>query len=437
MLRAGWLAALICYAALALWLLRHSPSIPSDDAFFFVGGTLRFSVLEFRPHFPGYPGFIFFSKLLHLLGLSSKQAVFFLSLFSALALPPLATWAARDNGASEAGRLLVFFTVLTQPFLSLVGLSMMSDATGIAFFFAAISLMGKEKYGSSGVCAGLALACRPSFLVPVALVLFAQWCRKKEARLKLFIATAGTLFLFFGAVLLLEGSSYMNEALRFTKGHFSVWGNTSFEESANRASWLDAIATEPIAFAALLLLMLFGALTFAAKPKITPLFIAMLSSVLWTAFAQNPESLRHVLLPSVLVVVWMASVRVKYTNYTLLIAALLQLILWPQILLNEPNLSPLEQVGNYLSKQNEGLLITNHGLYTLRDKLGQHQVIDAYYTHSTRIHVQLSNQQRLWKVSSSTPSENWCKAALDFKGRVPGEKKLLLFSVCPKPDEDY
>ena len=52
-----WLLALLQLAWLG-WLLAFPVALDSDDALNFAHGVVRFSVLEFSPHFPGYPAFI-------------------------------------------------------------------------------------------------------------------------------------------------------------------------------------------------------------------------------------------------------------------------------------------------------------------------------------------------------------------------------------------
>ncbi|KZK83076.1 hypothetical protein PsAD13_03278 [Pseudovibrio sp. Ad13] len=431
MLRLGWGAALFCYVTLSIWLLRHTPSIPSDDAYFFVNGTVRFSVLEFRPHFPGYPGFIVLSKLLVLIGLSAKQAVFYLSLFSALSLPPFAAWTTQAWGASHRGVLLAFFAVLTQPFLPLVALSMMSDATGIAFFLAALAFMGRGKHIRAGCFAGFALACRPSFIVPVALALITEWYLKKEARTKLFIASASTLLLFFGGVFLLEGEAYLIEALRFTEGHFTVWGNTSFEQTFEREGWLDAFEKEPIALASLLSLLLIAALAFITRPKLTALLIAAAAAVLWTLLAQNPENLRHVLLPAILLVIWLVCFADWWAKPALVFVITLQLGIWPQFLFKSGTNSPLKQATDFLGQQPVGTLVTNRGVFFLRASLPQHKIHDAFFSDSVEVSLKSQKSETIWRlVGSGAMSNVWCNSETMFAARVPGEKAYSLQTRC-------
>ncbi|WP_208996273.1 hypothetical protein [Pseudovibrio ascidiaceicola] len=361
------------------------------------------------------------------MGLSAKQAVFYLSLFSALSLPPLAAWTAKAWGASHTSTLLAFFTVLTQPFLPLVGLSMMSDATGIAFFLIALAFMGRGKHTRAGCFAGFALACRPSFIAPVALALLFEWYLKKDARLKLLIASSGTLLVFFGGVFLLEGKAYLIEALRFTEGHFSVWGNTSFEQTFERDSWLEALAKEPVAFASLILLTLMTALAVPTRPKLTPLLIAATTAVLWTLLAQNPENLRHVLLPAILLAVWVVCASDKRAKLALVLIIALQLGLWPQFLIKPVTSSPLKQAAEFLDRQPTGSLVTNRGLSYLRASLPLHRIHDSFFSDSVEVALKSEKHGSFWKlIGSQSLSKVWCSSEKAFAARVPGEKTLSL-----------
>ncbi|WP_208987970.1 MULTISPECIES: hypothetical protein [unclassified Pseudovibrio] len=366
-----------------------------------------------------------------MIGLSAKQAVFYLSLFSALSLPPLAAWTTQAWGVSHRGVLLAFFAVLTQPFLPLVALSMMSDATGIAFFLAALAFMGRGKHIRAGCFAGFALACRPSFIVPVALALITEWYLKKDARTKLFIASAGILLVFFGGVFLLEGEAYLIEALRFTEGHFTVWGNTSFEQTFEREGWLDAFEKEPIALASLLLLLLIAALAFLTRPKLTPLLIAAAAAVLWTLLAQNPENLRHVLLPAILLMIWLVNSSGKWAKPALVLVITLQLGIWPQFLIKPVAISPLKQAADFLGQQPTGTLVTNRGVFFLRASLPQHKIHDAFFSDSVEASLQSQRHGPIWKLVRSRPMSNvWCNSEKTFVARMSVEKTLGLQTWC-------
>ena len=62
-----FLLTLCIWLSWVLWLFQYPLVVSSDDALFFSRGVDRFSVIEFSPHFPGYPAFIALASLLYLL----------------------------------------------------------------------------------------------------------------------------------------------------------------------------------------------------------------------------------------------------------------------------------------------------------------------------------------------------------------------------------
>ncbi len=410
---------------MAYWLFSFPPSIPSDDAYFFSLGVERFSVLEFRPHFPAYPGFIGLGKLLHFLGQPPIEATFYTSLIGAISLPPFAAWTANAHGASKSGVLLAFWVTLTQPFLPLVGLSMLSDSTGIAFILLGLGLLAKGQYKGAGIILGLALACRPSFLPVVAAMVLTSLFQGHKQVLPLIISCIFTVTLIFGWVILWEGEAFFYEAWRFTEGHFMVWGNTSVMAEAERPGWVAGLSQEIPATAALLTLIL-GAIVSIFRGEIkSPLCMATLAAVLWTVLAQNPENLRHLLLPSILISLCLVQGgKAILGGVTLVQAALLVASI---TLLPLP--SPLEQTANVLIRENDKLIVTHHGVAYLRNSLPQHSIADSYYRHNTLSLVQSARHQHPIKIFSSSwhsPQETSLKT---FKGRVTGEKFISMHSI--------
>ena len=72
------------------WLLTFPVALDSDDALNFAHGVVRFSVLEFSPHFPGYPAFIWLARLINLAVDDPARAVQWASLLGSSLLAPLA-----------------------------------------------------------------------------------------------------------------------------------------------------------------------------------------------------------------------------------------------------------------------------------------------------------------------------------------------------------
>ena len=72
------------------WLFTFPVALDSDDALNFAHGVTRFSVLEFSPHFPGYPAFIWLARLINLAVDEPARAVQWASLLGSSLLAPLA-----------------------------------------------------------------------------------------------------------------------------------------------------------------------------------------------------------------------------------------------------------------------------------------------------------------------------------------------------------
>ena len=81
---------LLLHLAWLGWLLAFPVALDSDDALNFSHGVTRFSVLEFAPHFPGYPAFIWLARLINLAVDDPARAVQWASLFGTALIAPLA-----------------------------------------------------------------------------------------------------------------------------------------------------------------------------------------------------------------------------------------------------------------------------------------------------------------------------------------------------------
>jgi len=422
-LRAGWLAAGLLYGVLAVWLAAHPVSLPSDDALFFVRGVERFSVLEFRPHFPGYPGFIAVGKLLALTGLDPAQAVFAVSLLSALAIPPLAAWCAASAGGGPGARLAAFCAALTQPFLRLVGLSLMSDGAGVAFLLAALALQMRGQAGGAGLAYGAALACRPSFLVPVvAAVLVGLWQRPGQ-RGRLLAGCAAPLAVAGGGLLALEGMPLITEGVRFVQGHVLLWGNTALAGQPARPGWGAVLCDMPSVTAALgMWIVAAGARGFQRLPLVA----ATAAAVLWTLVFQNPENARHLLLPSVLLAVLAASGVTGWRWLPVVAAVGLQAVPLVQTLVPPPRPAPLAQAVAYLDAQPPALVIANRGVARLRAALPAHRVADAYYAGSAAFLAGTFEGGPVFRLTGTEPAPGEGPVIARFPGRVPGERTMWL-----------
>ena len=93
----------LCLALFALRLWTLPPFVESVDGWSFVRGVVRYSALEARPHWPGYPLYIAMGKLLAALTGDVVLALHLVSIASSTlaALPLMAL--ARDWSAAAGG----------------------------------------------------------------------------------------------------------------------------------------------------------------------------------------------------------------------------------------------------------------------------------------------------------------------------------------------
>jgi len=404
----GWGSAATLYVALAGWLISFPPSISGDDALFFVRGVERFSILEFRPHFPGYPGFILLGKAVHALGFSALTSLSIVNLLAALSIPPLAALCARHN------RIGIFLFALSLPLLAYLGLSLMSDGAGIAFFLAALWQYRANRMATSGLLLAFTLACRPSFVVFVAAFLLFALITRKGPGIRLTAVCAIVCLSFLAGLFLLERTPLIWEGWRFIEGHFLIWGNT--QVSTSTTTWLGSFASLKggYVYASLLILSFVRAAPYTCKNILLYICIAGWG---WTLLFQNPENLRHLALPVLLSGLLLADIRKKRINITLMTLLILcHLITLADYLVRPPALSPLAQSRHYLEKIQPEELLTNHGVHYLRDNLPHTRVFDRFYPYTT-------NDKRTILTSTKNSKHLYKK---NFSARFPGEKTFWL-----------
>ncbi len=71
----------------ALFIFSFSPSYYNDDALFLARGIDSFSIIDFSPHFPGYPFIILAGKFINIFINDSTYSLFILSSLCAILLP--------------------------------------------------------------------------------------------------------------------------------------------------------------------------------------------------------------------------------------------------------------------------------------------------------------------------------------------------------------
>ena len=292
------------------WLLTFPVALDSDDALNFAHGVVRFSVLEFSPHFPGYPAFIWLVRLINLAVDDPARAVQWASLFGTALIAPLAAGLAVKLWQRPSLLAPVWLLVLALPLTPTLALSGLSDGPALAAWLGALLALSHRKPALAGLLLGLLLALRPSYFVLALLPLWLGLHHKGERiRFVLPIALVGLASLLF--VWQADGWAYFGEGRRFTDGHFTLWGNTAAAHGDRLLSWARTFNAQltplwPLAVGALLVLPLWqrskGQAT--ALSPLWPLY--WLALLLWTLFGQNPDNPRHLAPLSLLGIVLLA-----------------------------------------------------------------------------------------------------------------------------------
>lgn len=279
------------------WLLTFPVALDSDDALNFAHGVVRFSVLEFSPHFPGYPAFIWLARLINLAVDDPARAVQWASLLGSSLLAPLAAFLSVRLWQRPSLLAPVWLLVLALPLTPTLALSGLSDGPALAAWLAALLALLHRKAALAGLLLGLMLALRPSYFVLALLPLWLGMAQQgTRVRFVLPIALVGLACLLF--VWQADGWAYFAEGRRFTDGHFTLWGNTAAAHGDRLLSWANTFNDQftllwPLLMGALLVLPLWQRSKDhnPAPSVLWPLYWLVL--LLWTLFGQNPDNPRH------------------------------------------------------------------------------------------------------------------------------------------------
>ncbi len=371
-----WLLALLQLAWLG-WLLTFPVALDSDDALNFAHGVTRFSVLEFSPHFPGYPAFIWLTRLINLAVDDPARAVQWASLLGSSLLAPLAALLAVKLWQRPSLLAPVWLLVLALPLTPTLALSGLSDGSALAAWLGTLLALQQRRIALAGLLLGLMLALRPSYFVLALLPLWLGMAQKEtRIRFVLPIALVGLTSLLF--VWQADGWAYFSEGRRFTDGHFTLWGNTAAAHGDRLLSWARTFNDQltplwPPLMGALLVLPLWQR---AKKHTATlpPLWtIYWLALLLWTLFGQNPDNPRHLAPITLLGVVLLAGWLPRRGEWVVAVAGLLLL----GVTFTLPRPPAMVQAAR-LAEKSCPALVTQWGVRLLRENtsLG---VTDGWY----------------------------------------------------------
>lgn len=377
-----YLLALLQLAWLG-WLLTFPVALDSDDALNFAHGVVRFSVLEFSPHFPGYPAFIWLARLINLAVDDPARAVQWASLLGSSLLAPLAAFLAVRLWQRPSLLVPVWLLVLALPLTPTLALSGLSDGPALAAWLGALLALQQRKIALAGLLLGLMLALRPSYFVLALLPLWLGMAQQgTRVRFVLPIALVGLACLLF--VWQADGWAYFSEGRRFTDGHFTLWGNTAAAHGDRLLSWANTFNDQltplwPLLMGALLILPLWQrSKDHNATPSVlwTLYWLVLL---LWTLVGQNPDNPRHLAPITLLGLVLLAGWLPRRGELPAMLGALLLLLCTLT-----PPVAPAMTRAARLAEQTCPALVTQWGVRLLRETTTL-PVTDGWYRGDTAL----------------------------------------------------
>lgn len=365
------------------WLLTFPVALDSDDALNFAHGVVRFSVLEFSPHFPGYPAFIWLARLINLVVDDPARAVQWASLLGSCLLAPLAAFLAVRLWQRPSLLVPVWLLMLALPLTPTLALSGLSDGPALAAWLGALLALQQRKIALAGLLLGLMLALRPSYFVLALLPLWLGLAQQgTRVRFVLPIALVGLACLLF--VWQADGWAYLAEGRRFTDGHFTLWGNTAAAHGDRLLSWANTFNDQltplwPLLMGALLVLPLWKRSKDhnPAPSVLWPLY--WLALLLWTLFGQNPDNPRHLAPITLLGLVLQAGWLPRRGELPAMLGALLLLLCTLT-----PPVAPAMTRAARLAEQTCPALVTQWGVRLLRETTTL-PVTDGWYRGDTAL----------------------------------------------------
>ena len=429
------LLLLLVVGTLYHWL--QFPALPAnDDALFLSRGVGHFSVIEFSPHFPGYAGLILFVKLLRGFFSSDYQALHVVVLILTSMIPVVVFFILN---ALQVGRLIslaVAAVLYLQPLLISVALSGLSDGPGLLIWLLALLCLVKAKPGLSGFFSGVVLTVRPSYLF-LLLPLIGFLMVQHKRRLMLIVMTIALPLMFSMLYMYAkDGMALFEEAFRFVKGHFLVWGNTSLNE-AGRSSWWHVLADYfggewPLIILSTLLVLSCSVVSVKQKSAHC-LIVSFLSILIWTLLFQNPDNLRH-LLPIIVLAVMIIALLISplealFGKLSMVVA--LTIVAYSLIHTSRFQVSPpaIQQALFWLKDQSEKgryerVIVTNEGVELSREYQTKRRVADAWY----RQQADWLYKGGAWRMSY-TRLDVYGAPVAEFPRRFEGEHATYLYHL--------
>jgi hypothetical protein len=244
--------------------LAFLPPAPDvEDSILFVRGVIRYSVAEMRPHWPGYPVYIWVGKLITSLVGDPLFALHLVSaVASALSAWPLAfvtrAWAislgAEESRANWCGWTTAALWLVT-PMALVTGSQIVSDPLGLlcGATMLAWCIAGRPRGGRASVAAGLLgglmIGVRLVNVTMLGPLVAEGWRRRGERQrgisvpLVLLLAVAAGVLPWLLWMALRDPAALFQEASSHLRGHFHRWGESVWTDQHPLTRPLRALRT--------------------------------------------------------------------------------------------------------------------------------------------------------------------------------------------------
>jgi|GEM_PF-3528383 len=388
----------------AVFIFTYPASYFNDDSLFLAKGIENFSVIDFSPHFPGYPSVVFLGKIINFFVNDAKYSLFILTALSAV-LIPLVLFLYTEKLQDEKTAFIVFLLSITTPYLMNISLSMLSESIGLLFLFLGLYALELKKNRLSGIIFAVSFFARPSYLIFFIAGFIYLYIFKKDSLKPLLVWFFSTSAMFLLFTLINNGMLYFHEGIRFIEGHFSLWGRGQNSE----ISWFENIFSF-INIPYIFLIFLF----FKQEQKFTLLYLLFISYFCWILFAQNPDSLRHII-PLIFIANIFLAVELKNSNILIFLIVSFNIF---HILKYDAKLSPIDQIAQNIALTDR-VIIANRSIEILRT-IYNHRVSDNYYSQSADY---LNKENSVYVITTKKPQNVIYEK---FDGRFIGENSFYL-----------
>ena len=388
----------------ALFIFNYPASYYNDDSLFFVRGIESFSVIDFAPHFPGYPFIVLAGKCLNLFINDAKYSLFILTASCSIILPSMLFFYT-EKILDEKRAFIIFLISISSPYLMNFSLAMLSDSVGFVFLFIGLYYLEDKKYKLSGFFLTISLFSRPSYFIFFLIgLLYISFYKKESLRPVLGSFLLATTF-FMIYIFINNGSLYLYEGERFIQGHFSLWG----VGQNSTLSWYENI------FSLVNLPYVLLAVSFFKKSKNLALMkMFFIFYLLWILFAQNADSLRH-LIP----LIFIANILIVNSFYRF--KALLPVILLFNIIYHfnyDAKYSPIDQMRSELEDKKR-VILSNRSIEILRESTKK-PVVDNFYKDTSNY---LMSNKKTYFITTLKPKNGLYRL---YNGRFIGEHTFYL-----------